>query len=113
VAQALRGRPGGDAPAPAALPAPWVELQRHLERRVARLNEEISHYPTPIARCDQHLAALLEQRTALFERLRRMDEIGGAFREAIAFLDSPADAVDETEEALRNRLRGELAKLGS
>lgn len=110
MAQAIRSR-SGEAPAPAALPAPWVELQRHLERRVARLNEEISHYPTPIARCDQHLAALLEQRTALFERVRRMDEMGGAFRAAIAFLDSPADGVDETEEALRARLSGELSKL--
>jgi hypothetical protein len=113
MAQAIRSRPGGEAPAPAALPAPWVALQRHLARRVARLNAENSHYPTPIARCDQHLAALLEQRAALFERLRRMDEIGGAFRDAIAFLDSPVDGVDETEEALRGRLRGELAKLGS
>ena len=111
MAQAIRSRSGGEAPAPAALPATWVALQRHLQRRVARLNEEISHYPTPIARCDQHLAALLEQRSALFERLRRMDEIGGAFREAIAFLDSPADGVDEAEEALRTRLSGEFSKL--
>ena len=109
MAQAIRSRPG-EVPAPAALPAPWVALQRHLERRVARLNEEISHYPTPIARCDQHRAALLEQRTALFERLRRMGEIGGGFREAIAFLDSPADGADDTEETLRRRLRVQLAK---
>ena len=38
-------------------------------RRLAELNEEIRGYPTPIARCDQQLTALLEERAALLARL--------------------------------------------
>ena len=41
-----------------------------LQRRLAELSEEIRHYPTPIARCDEQLTALLEQRAALLEELR-------------------------------------------
>jgi len=72
----------------------WAELKQHLERQVRRLNEEISHYPTPIARCDQHLAALLDQRAALYARLKRMDELSGAVHEIQALLDAPADVTD-------------------
>jgi chromosome segregation ATPase len=93
------------------IPATWSELRRHLETRIAELNGEISHYPTPIARCDQHLAALLEQRSALHARLQRMDELAAAIRTLAAFLAAPADAADETESALRARLKEELSKL--
>jgi predicted component of type VI protein secretion system len=98
----------GDA---AALPALWAELQRHLDRRVAALNDEVSHYPTPIARCDEQLAALLEQRAALFARLQRMDELAAAIRTIETFLDAPADCADEQETALRARLREQLSRL--
>jgi hypothetical protein len=37
--------------------------------RLARISGEIRNYPSPIARCDQHLTALLEERAALMERL--------------------------------------------
>ncbi|MGQ0547502.1 MAG: hypothetical protein ACT4P3_19585 [Betaproteobacteria bacterium] len=37
--------------------------------RLEKLSGEIRAYPTPIARCDQHLAALLEERALLIERL--------------------------------------------
>jgi hypothetical protein len=56
-------------------------LRADIEQRLRRLNEEISRYPGPIARCDQHLAALIENRTALFERLRRIDELAPAAAE--------------------------------
>jgi hypothetical protein len=36
-----------------------------LERRIAELSEEIRRYPTPIARCDEQLVALLEERGRL------------------------------------------------
>ena len=42
-----------------------------LERRLAELSLEIRNYPTPIARCDEQLAALLEERARLIERLQR------------------------------------------
>ena len=38
-------------------------------KRLAEISGEIRSYPTPIARCDEHLSALLEERSALLERL--------------------------------------------
>jgi chorismate mutase len=40
-----------------------------LERRIAELSEEIRRYPGPIARCDEHLPALLEERARLMGQL--------------------------------------------
>lgn len=40
-----------------------------LERAIARLSEEIRHYPTPIARCDEQLTALIEERSRLLNLL--------------------------------------------
>jgi chorismate mutase len=40
-----------------------------VERRIAELSEEIRHYPGPIARCDEHLPALLEERARLMAQL--------------------------------------------
>jgi chromosome segregation ATPase len=94
-----------------SIPALWADLQRHLQGRIARLNAEISHYPTPIARCDQHLAALLEQRSALYARLQQMDELATAIRTLDAFLAAPADSADDTETALRARLKDALSRL--
>ncbi len=48
-------------------------MRETLEARIAGLSEEIRHYPGPIARCDQHLPALLEERTALLAELARLD----------------------------------------
>src|SRR5262245_26229049 len=71
----------------------WAELRAQTEGRLKGLNEEISHYPGPIARCDQHLAALIEQRTLLFARLKRIDELAVAVGEIDAFLASELDEV--------------------
>jgi uncharacterized small protein (DUF1192 family) len=46
-------------------------MSAHLEQRLARLNEEIRHYPGPIARCDEHLPALLEERTRILAELEK------------------------------------------
>jgi hypothetical protein len=46
-------------------------MSAHLKRRLAELNEEIRRYPGPIARCDQHLPALLEERARLMAELER------------------------------------------
>jgi hypothetical protein len=40
-----------------------------LEHRLAEISAEIRNYPTPIARCDVQLSALLEQRSALMRQL--------------------------------------------
>jgi chorismate mutase len=42
-----------------------------LEKRIAELSAEIRRYPGPIARCDEHLAALLEERAELLSRVQR------------------------------------------
>jgi chorismate mutase len=41
------------------------------EKRIAELSEEIRRYPGPIARCDEHLAALLEERSKLILRIEQ------------------------------------------
>ena len=43
----------------------------YLEQKLAGLNEEIRTYPGPIARCDQHLSALLEERAKLIAELEQ------------------------------------------
>jgi hypothetical protein len=42
-----------------------------LERRLAELSDEVRNYPTPIARCDEQLPALLEERARVREALER------------------------------------------
>jgi len=42
-----------------------------LARRIDELSEEIRNYPTPIARCDEQLTALIEERARLLAELRR------------------------------------------
>jgi hypothetical protein len=42
-----------------------------LKQKLAQLNDEIRRYPGPIARCDQHLPALLEERARLMAELER------------------------------------------
>jgi len=46
-------------------------MSAFLERELAQLNEEIRTYPGPIARCDEQLPALLEQRSRLIEELNK------------------------------------------
>jgi hypothetical protein len=42
-----------------------------LERRIAELSDEIRRYPGPIARCDEHLPSLLEERARLISESQR------------------------------------------
>jgi hypothetical protein len=44
-------------------------MSAYLEHRLLELNEAIRTYPGPIARCDQHLPALLEERTKIIAGL--------------------------------------------
>lgn len=102
----------------AATRATCAELKAHLEQRLRRLNEEIRRYPTPIARCDEQLGALLEQRAALFGCLKRMDELTPGvhgpqrrIRSIQSFLDSLPDAADQLERRLRARLEVQLSQI--
>jgi len=47
-------------------------LRDYLERQVELLNEEVRGYPTPIARCDDQLTGLLEQRASALAQLQRL-----------------------------------------
>jgi len=50
-------------------------MRHDLERRLEQLSAQIRHYPTPIARCDEQLADLIERRARVLEQLRQMDEV--------------------------------------
>ena len=52
-------------------------MTQDLQRRIDALSEEIRHYPGPIARCDLHLPALLEERARLMEELSKQPEKTG------------------------------------
>ena len=41
------------------------------EQRIAELSEEIRRYPGPIARCDEQLLALLEERARLRAQMEK------------------------------------------
>jgi hypothetical protein len=53
-------------------------MRRELEIELERVNAELRAYPTPIARCDEQLAELIERRARLLGRLNRMDEVEAA-----------------------------------
>lgn len=42
-----------------------------LEKRIAEISDEIRHYPGPIARCDEHLPALLKERARLMSQIEK------------------------------------------
>jgi len=98
----------------------WSELKRYLERRSKDLNEEIRNYPTPIARCDEQLTRLIEQRARAVDQLRLMVEAAPtpaslADRDWLPALgkfltDAGALTDDETERALRARLTAALSR---
>jgi hypothetical protein len=44
-------------------------MSLYLQARLQQLNEAIRTYPGPIARCDLHLPALLEERTKIIAEL--------------------------------------------
>ena len=48
-----------------------------LESRIAGLSAEIRAYPTPIARCDEQLTALIEERSRLIALLHQREARGG------------------------------------
>jgi len=47
-------------------------MKRELEQRLAELSAEIRNYPTPIARCDEQLTALLEERSRILKLLEEI-----------------------------------------
>jgi len=45
--------------------------RKTLEGKIAAISEEIRRYPTPIARCDEQLTALLDERARLLHLLQQ------------------------------------------
>jgi hypothetical protein len=58
-------------------------MRAELQKRIEQLSLEIRHYPTPIARCDLHLPALLEERAALMAKLESLNEHGSCSAAAL------------------------------
>jgi len=44
--------------------------------RIDQLSDEIRHYPTPIARCDEQLTALIDERSRLLGLLNKNQNRG-------------------------------------
>jgi MoxR-like ATPase len=99
----------------------WSELKTYLERRSKELSDEVRSYPTPIARCDEQLTKLIEQRAAAIDQLKLVLEAapvrsGRTDPRQLAALEAylmrpQALPDDETETALRLRLRTALSQL--
>jgi hypothetical protein len=46
-------------------------MRSELLRRIEQLSREIRNYPTPIARCDEQLSGLIEERSRLLNELKK------------------------------------------
>ena len=93
--------------------AAWSALTAYLEQRSRELFDEVRHYPTPIARCDEQLPGLIEQRTRAIARFRQAAECDPAQpggRERLqAFLAATGNGIDDNAElALRAALQAVL-----
>ena len=49
-------------------------MKAQIQKRIAELSAEIRNYPTPIARCDLQLPALIEERDNLLQQLKKIQE---------------------------------------
>ena len=104
-----------------AVVAAWSELKIYLDRRSKELSEEVRNYPTPIARCDEQLTKLIEQRSGAINQLKLLLEAaptrsGPPGRRRLAALEAylmrPQAFPDgEVAIALRSRLRAALSGL--
>jgi len=99
----------------------WTDLKRHLADRFHQLCGEMRHYPTPIARCDDQLPKLIEQRDHARAELERMRALDGAAADASTpsvqeierFLRTAPRSDDDAELDLRARLRTAISRDGA
>jgi hypothetical protein len=101
-----------------AVVAAWSELKIYFDRRSKELSDEVRNYPTPIARCDEQLTKLIEQRSGAINELKRLLQAvparsgppGRRLAALEAYLMLPhACPDDEVEIALRSRLRAAVS----
>ncbi len=52
----------------------WNKIRTELAHEKARIYEQIGHYPSPIAGCDQQFNHLLEQQRQIVRELARLNE---------------------------------------
>ena len=92
------------------LQAAWSALAACLRARFRALSDEMRGYPTPIARCDEQLSRLIEQRDAVRAELERAAEIevGGVAAAPIDALE-PFVAEGPADDAALAAIRGQLA----
>ncbi|HTS22169.1 MAG TPA: hypothetical protein VMN79_10195 [Casimicrobiaceae bacterium] len=90
------------------------ELGWHAEARFRQLNDEIRHYPTPIARCDDQLTKLIEQRDRARSELERIAAVADGIQRsasatpALRKLLAEAVSDDDQTAALLARLRAAI-----
>ena len=51
-----------------------LPVRARLQQRIDELSREIREYPTPIARCDEQLTGLIEERAKLLQQLSEFQE---------------------------------------
>jgi hypothetical protein len=91
----------------------WEALKRYLESRSGALTEEVRYYPTPIARCDEQLSKLLEQRAHALNQLRRMveqdsEDRAHPERPSLVFLHKFIDSYDPSDDEIEMRIVSRL-----
>jgi hypothetical protein len=86
----------------------WAIIQRHLDKEMRRVRDEIRNYPAPIPACDAQFNFLLEEREALSLELTRARELMGknpdvdSSRESVdAFLNFSAYLGDSEKREIR------------
>jgi hypothetical protein len=83
-------------PSPQSVTALHEALYARLRRRASLLMDEVRRYPGPIARCDEQLSALLEQRSSVFQALELLERAS-----ARGLLDEDAASLAMLAECLR------------
>lgn|SRR5262252_2023951 len=99
----------------------WAALHAHFEERSKALSAEVRSYPTPIARCDEQLTKLIEQRDNALQRLNLVRQISSASNlgaKSLApiweFVDKHWSNSDDPQESdLLRRLRAALVEAGA
>ncbi|HYT96458.1 MAG TPA: hypothetical protein VEO36_03995 [Casimicrobiaceae bacterium] len=102
----------------------WSTFLEHLTTRIREINDEVAHYPRPIARCDVQLSKLLEERARVYRQLNLATEMGNPMPpggddghwlqrldEYLAKLEPCGD--DDVEGDLRARLVKSMAQMRS
>jgi len=96
----------------------FADLRDHLARKARELNDEVRRYPTPIARCDEQLPKLLEQRARAVGQSQLAEKVGAQMNDSGSdrlqclahFVLVSESADDDVEQALRARLADAMSR---